>query len=115
MRIELRSPDPAANPYLLFAACLAAGLDGIKRNLDVPKEVDGNVYDMTAEELAGLGIEPIPSNLSKACQFFENDVFMKNVLGEHVHEKYLQAKRAEWNEFREQVTAWEIEQYLYKI
>ncbi|MDO5155119.1 MAG: type I glutamate--ammonia ligase [Eubacteriales bacterium] len=115
MRIELRSPDPAANPYLLFAACLAAGLDGIKRNLDVPKEVDGNVYDMTAEELEGLGIEPIPSNLSKACQFFENDTFMKDVLGEHVHEKYLQAKRAEWNEFREQVTAWEIDQYLYKI
>lgn len=115
MRVELRSPDPAANPYLLFAVCLAAGLDGIKRNLDIPKEIEGNIYEMTKEELIQKGVEAIPSNLSKACHYFEDDEFVKSVLGEHVHQKYLQAKREEWNQFREQVTAWEIEQYLYKI
>lgn len=115
MRIELRSPDPAANPYLLFAVCLAAGLDGIKRNLDVPHEIEGNIYEMSKEALEAVGIEAIPSNLSKACHYFEDDIFMKNILGEHVHRKYLKAKRDEWNRFREQITAWEIEEYLYKI
>lgn len=115
MRIELRSPDPAANPYLLFAVCLAAGLDGIKRNLGVPHEIEGNIYEMSKEALEEAGIEAIPSNLSKACHYFEDDIFMKNVLGEHVHRKYLKAKRDEWNRFREQITAWEIEEYLYKI
>lgn len=115
MRVELRSPDPAANPYLLLAACLAAGLDGIKRGLNTPKSVDGNIYNMTKEELEAQGIEAIPSNLSKACHYFEDDTFMKQVLGDHVHKKYLDAKRKEWNQFREQITAWEIEEYLYKI
>lgn len=115
MRIELRSPDPAANPYLLFATCLAAGLDGIKRELEIPPSVEGNVFELTKKELEAQGIEAIPSNLSKACHYFEDDEFMKQVLGEHVHAKYLHAKREEWNRFREQVTAWEIEEYLYKI
>lgn len=115
MRIELRSPDPAANPYLLFATCLAAGLDGIKRGLEIPPSVEGNVFELTKKELEAQGIEAIPSNLSKACHYFEDDEFMKQVLGEHVHAKYLHAKREEWNRFREQVTAWEIEEYLYKI
>lgn len=115
MRIELRSPDPAANPYLLFATCLAAGLDGIKRELEIPPSVEGNVFELTKKELEAQGIEAIPSNLSKACHYFEDDEFMKQVLGEHIHAKYLHAKREEWNQFREQVTAWEIEEYLYKI
>lgn len=115
MRVELRSPDPAANPYLLFAACLAAGLDGIKKEMNIPKSIDGNIYEMSKKELEAQGIEAIPSNLSKACHYFEDDEFMKEVLGEHVHAKYLDAKRKEWNRFREQVTAWEIDEYLYKI
>lgn len=115
MRIELRSPDPAANPYLLFASCLAAGLDGMKRELEISKSIDCNVYDLTSKELQEKGIEAIPSNLSKACHYFEDDAFMKEILGGHVHEKYLKAKRDEWNCFREQVTAWEIDEYLYKI
>ncbi|MDE6760726.1 MAG: type I glutamate--ammonia ligase [Lachnospiraceae bacterium] len=115
MRVELRSPDPAANPYLLFAACLAAGLDGIKKEMDIPRSIDGNIYEMSKKELEAQGIEAIPSNLSKACHYFEDDEFMKAVLGEHVHAKYLDAKRKEWNRFREQVTAWEIDEYLYKI
>ena len=115
MRVELRSPDPAANPYLLFAVCLAAGLDGMKKEMDIPKSIDGNIYEMSKKELEAQGIEAIPSNLSKACHYFEDDEFMKEVLGEHVHAKYLDAKRKEWNRFREQVTAWEIDEYLYKI
>ena len=115
MRIELRSPDPAANPYLLLASCLAAGLDGIKNELPIPESVEGNIYEMTKQELEERGIEAIPSNLSKACHYFEDDAFMKQVLGEHVHAKYLDAKRKEWNRFREQVTEWEIDEYLYKI
>lgn len=114
-RIELRSPDPAANPYLLLACCLASGLDGIKRGLELPPEVSANVQDFTEKELAAQGIRSIPSNLSKACHYFEDDAFMKKVLGEQVHEKYLKAKRDEWNRFKAQVTAWEIEEYLYKI
>lgn len=115
MRVELRSPDPSANPYLLFATCLAAGLDGIKRGLEIPDSVTGNIYEMSKKELEEQGIEAIPSNLSKACHYFEDDEFMKEVLGEHVHAKYLAAKREEWNRFREQITAWEIDEYLYKI
>lgn len=115
MRIELRSPDPAANPYLLLASCLAAGLDGIKNELPIPESIEGNVYEMSKQELEARGIEAIPSNLSKACHYFEDDAFMKEVLGEHVHAKYLDAKRKEWNRFREQVTEWEIDEYLYKI
>ena len=115
MRIELRSPDPAANPYLLLASCLAAGLDGIKNELPIPESVEGNIYEMTKQELEERGIEAIPSNLSKACHYFEDDAFMKQVLGEHVHAKYLDAKRKEWNRFREQVSEWEIDEYLYKI
>ncbi len=115
MRVELRSPDPAANPYLLLASCLAAGLDGIKSGMDIPKEVDSNVYEMGREELEAKGIEAIPSNLSKACHYFEDDEFMKQVLGVHVHKKYLDAKRNEWDRFKEQVTAWELDEYLYKI
>ena len=115
MRIELRSPDPAANPYLLLASCLAAGLDGIRNELPIPESAEGNIYEMSKNELEERGIEAIPSNLSKACHYFEDDEFMKQVLGEHVHAKYLDAKRKEWNRFREQVTEWEIEEYLYKI
>lgn len=115
MRIELRSPDPAANPYLLLASCLAAGLDGIKNDLPIPDSVEGNIYEMSKSELENRKIEAIPSNLSKACHYFEDDAFMKQVLGEHVHAKYLDAKRKEWNRFREQVTEWEIDEYLYKI
>ena len=115
MRVELRTPDPSANPYLVLAVCLAAGLDGMKRELKVPDPVDCNIYEMTKKELLERGIDVIPSNLSKACHYFEDDEFIKSVLGEHLHSKYLAAKRDEWNRFREQVTQWEIDEYLYKI
>lgn len=114
-RIELRSPDPAANPYLLLALCLAAGLDGIKHKMEPPKPVNGNIFELTEEEMNAQNIEIIPFNLCRAVEAMEADPFIKEVLGNHVFSKYVEAKKAEWDQYRKQVTQWEIDEYLYKI
>lgn len=114
-RIELRSPDPAANPYLLLALCLAAGLDGIKNQLKVPKAVKGNIFELTEQEMKRKKIESIPENLNQAVKAMEADPFIREVLGDHVFTKYVEAKKAEWDHYRKQVTQWEISEYLYKI
>jgi glutamine synthetase len=114
-RIELRSPDSAANPYLALAVCLAAGLDGIRNQIDPPTEVPENIYEMDDAERESRGIESLPSNLHVAVREMQKDSFVKNVLGEHVAGKYAEAKEAEWQRYREQVSAWELEEYLYKI
>lgn len=114
-RIELRCPDPAANPYLALAVCLAAGLEGIKNRMKVPEEISCNVFDLSKEQLAQKHIERIPTNLSNAVDAFEQDEYIQSVLGEHVSKKYIEAKRAEWAQYREQVTRWELEEYLYRI
>lgn len=114
-RIELRNPDPAANPYLALAACLAAGLDGIEKQILPPAEVSTNIYEMQEEERQEKGIEAIPSNLSKAIREFEKDTFIREVIGEHIASCYVKAKAKEWQDFRTQVTQWELDEYLYKI
>jgi glutamine synthetase len=114
-RIELRSPDSAANPYLALAVCLAAGLDGIKNKIEPPTEVPENIYEMSDAERESRGIESLPSNLHVAVKELEKDDFVKEVLGEHVAGKYAVAKEAEWQRYREWVSAWELEEYLYKI
>lgn len=114
-RIELRSPDSAMNPYLALAACLAAGLDGIKKNMIHPRAISRNVMTMTEEELMEQGIVQLPETLGEAIEEFAGDPFLKEVLGKHIYSKYLAAKKEEWNEFRSQVTDWEIGQYLYKF
>jgi glutamine synthetase len=114
-RIELRSPDPAANPYLTLAACLAAGLDGIRNQIEPPTEVPGNIYAMDDAERENRGIESLPDNLHVAVKELKKDSFLKEVLGEHVTEKYTEAKESEWQKYKEQVSAWEIDAYLYKI
>lgn len=114
-RVELRCPDTASNPYLALAVCLAAGLDGIKRKLQPPKSVNTNIFDMTEKEKQERNIEDLPSNLSEAISAFEQDEYLKGVLGEHVCEKYIEAKKAECEAYRVQVTPWEIDEYLYKI
>lgn len=114
-RIELRCPDSAVNPYLALAACLAAGLDGIKKDMVPPESVNSNVFDMTAEEIGKFGIRHIPETLGEAIDAFAGDEFFKGVLGQHVYSKYLEAKKAEWNMFRAQVTDWEIRRYLYLV
>ena len=114
-RVELRCPDPACNPYLVLAVCLAAGLDGIKKKLVPPARVDRNIFEMDRNEKEALHIESLPQDLCEATKELEKDAFVRNVLGEHVSEKYIEAKYKEWENYRVQVTEWEIEEYLYRI
>ena len=113
-RIELRCPDSAVNPYLALAACLAAGLDGIKKEM-TPASVDCNVFAMTDEEIRTLGIEQLPQTMGEALEAFEGSTFAREVLGDHIYTKYLEAKSAEWKKFRAEVTDWEVQEYLYKF
>lgn len=114
-RVELRCPDPACNPYLVLAVCLAAGLEGIKKKLVPPARVDRNIFEMDWNEKEALHIESLPQDLCEATRELEKDAFVRNVLGEHVSEKYIEAQYKEWENYRVQVTEWEIEEYLYRI
>ena len=113
-RIELRSPDPACNPYLELALCLAAGLDGIKRGLQPADPVDANIYHFSAEERAARGIGSLPGSLEAALDAMEQDQLVLDTLGKHVVEKYLTAKRSEWEDYQIKVTQWELDHYLLK-
>lgn len=114
-RVELRNPDPAANPYLALAVCLAAGLDGIKKEIEPPAEVPENIYELDDDERESRGIESLPADLHDAIGELKKDAFIQEVLGQHITNKYIEAKEAEWMQYRTQVTGWEIEEYLYKI
>lgn len=114
-RVELRSPDPSANPYLTLAVCLRAGLDGIQNKIEPPAGVDRNIFDMTEEQRREAGIGALPTTLLEAVQELEKDTFIQEVLGGHVSEKYIEAKKKEWDRYRAQVTDWEINEYLYKF
>ena len=114
-RIELRNPDPSANPYLVLALCLTAGLDGIKNKLEVPKSVDCNIFEMTNEQREAAGIETLPGDLKEAVDCMKEDGFIREVLGEHIFNKYTDAKLAEWDEYRTKVSQWEIDEYLAKF
>lgn len=111
-RVELRSPDPSANPYLAIALCLAAGLDGIKRKLPVPKSIDTNIFRLSNEEKAAMGIKSLPASLGEAVALTAEDSFCRTVLGEHVHSKFTKAKLREHNEYSIHVSPWEIDRYL---
>ena len=113
--MELRNPDPSANPYLVLATCLAAGLDGIKNKLEVPASVDCNIFEMTEEERKEAGIEILPDNLYDAIKYLNEDKFICGVLGEHITTKYTEAKLKEWDDYKTQVTQWELDEYLYKF
>ena len=114
-RVELRNRDPAANPYLALAVCLAAGLDGIKKEIEPPAEVPENIYELDDDERESRGIESLPADLHDAIGELKKDAFIQEVLGQHITNKYIEAKEAEWMQYRTQVTGWEIEEYLYKI
>lgn len=114
-RIELRCPDPSANPYLALAVCLRAGLDGISNRIMPPKSVDRNIFTMTPDERKEAKIEALPGTLIEAVHELEKDEFIQAVLGKHVSDKYLEAKKAEWAEYSSQVTEWEIGVYLNKF
>ena len=113
-RVELRSPDPAANPYLALAVCLQAGLYGIKNEIMPPASVDCNIYELSESVREEKGIKEIPKSMMEAIIALEQNDFIKEVLGTHITNKYIEAKRQEWREYTEQVTDWEINQYLYK-
>ena len=114
-RVELRSPDSAANPYLAFAVCLEAGLDGIKNQIMPPKGQDVNLFELSEKERVERGIDVLPETLSDALDELEKDAFVKAVLGEKFASRYIAEKRKEWEQFRRQVTNWELESYLYKF
>ncbi|MCL0062885.1 type I glutamate--ammonia ligase [Peptococcaceae bacterium] len=114
-RIELRSPDPSCNPYLAIAVMLKAGLDGIKNKLQPPEACNRNIYKMSDEEKAKLGIESLPGCLAEALDELEKDDVIKEALGDHIFEKFMEAKRQEWDDYRVRVTEWEIENYLFKV
>lgn len=114
-RVELRNPDPTANPYLVLALCLAAGLDGIKNKIEVPESVDCNIYEMTPGERRAAGIENMPADLKEAVDCLVADEFLCSVLGEHITTKYVEAKMKEWENYTTRVSQWEIDEYLYKF
>lgn len=113
-RVELRNPDPTANPYLVLALCLAAGLDGIKNKIEIPESVDCNIYEMTPGERRAAGIENMPADLKEAVDCLVADEFLCSVLGEHITTKYVEAKMKEWENYTTRVSQWEIDEYLYK-
>ncbi len=113
-RIELRTPDPTANPYLALACMLEAGLTGIREAQAPPDPVNRNIYDLTEAESEELGIKSLPHNLSAALDALEADSVMREALGDHIFTEYLRLKREEWAEYNEQVHQWELDQYMDK-
>ena len=111
-RVELRCPDPTCNPYLAFALMMCAGLDGIKNKIDPGKPIKKNIFELTKEERSELGIESLPGNLKEAIDAMNSSGFVRNVLGDHVFEKYLKAKNAEWDKYKACVHPWELDTYL---
>ena len=111
-RIELRTVDPACNPYLAFAAMLAAGMKGIEEGYELPREAEDDVWSLTERERKSLGMEPLPKNLNEAIEIAEGSELLAETLGEHVFDFFLRNKRAEWDEYRVQVSAYERDRML---
>ncbi|MFB3764368.1 MAG: type I glutamate--ammonia ligase [Methanotrichaceae archaeon] len=111
-RLEFRSPDPTCNPYLAFAAILAAGLDGIRKSIDPGEPVDVNVYHLSEEERKALGIGTLPANLKEALDCLEEDKVIRDALGEHVFENIMRLGLMEWEAYNTFVHPWEIERYI---
>lgn len=111
-RIELRSPDSMANPYLVNAVTLAAGLDGIERKLELPLEATAETLKLNDRQMLEAGYTPLPRSLKEALDVFEDSQFMKDALGEHIHSFFLKKKRDEWHKFESTITEWEIKHYL---
>jgi glutamine synthetase len=108
-RIELRCPDPSANPYLAFAVMLAAGLDGIRQEMEPPLPAEENLYEIDG---ARSGLPTIPRSLEDALAELEKDEVIQAALGNHIYERYMEAKRREWEEYRAAVSQWELQRYL---
>ena len=111
-RIELRNPDPSANPYLVLALCLAAGLDGIRRGLTPPEGIEANLFEMDEDEREALGVKNLPSNLKEAVRAMKADSLIRETLGDHIFSCYVQHKTDEWDDYKIRVTQWELDHYL---
>lgn len=111
-RIELRNPDPSANPYLAMAVMLKAGLDGIKNEIDPGEQTLDDIFSMSDEERKARGIESLPGNIMEAVNNLKEDKLIKETLGEHIFNHFVEAKEIEWAVYRTQVHQWELEQYL---
>lgn len=111
-RVELRSPDPTANPYLAIAACLKAGLLGIKENETLPPSIDVNIYNLSEKERESLGIQSLPISLNEAVRIGRKSKFLNDLLGDNLAESYFKAKEQEYGEYRQTINQWEIEKYL---
>ena len=111
-RCELRAPDPACNPYLTFAALLHAGLDGIERGYELPAPMETNLYELGPEERLREGIDALPENLGEAIEIGAASELLLRAFGEHTHARFVESKRAEWDDYRTQLTPWEMERYL---
>ncbi len=111
-RMELRCPDPACNPYLTFAALLMAGLEGVERGYELPEPMEKNLYHLSPDERRRLGIEQLPETLGEAIELTSESELVLRTLGEHIFNRYVEIKRQEWEDYRVQVTPWELERYL---
>lgn len=111
-RVEVRCPDPCCNPYLAFAMMLSSGLDGVKNKLAVPAPTNSNIFDMSATEKVEAGIASMPASLREAIEELKASPLTRHTLGEHIYEKYIFNKEAEWDHYRISVTDWEIKEYL---
>lgn len=111
-RIELRSPDPACNPYLAFSVMLAAGLEGIEKGYELPEPIEKDIYELSAEEKGELGIESLPGNLIQAIEKAEQSDVVRKALGDHIFDNFIVSKKIEWNDYRSHVHPYELEKYL---
>jgi glutamine synthetase len=111
-RAEIRCPDPACNPYLTFATLLHAGLEGIEQGYELPEPMETNLYHLTAEQRRERGIVSLPETLGEAIDEFSSSDLMRKALGDHIFDNYVRLKRQEWDEYRVQLTEWELERYL---
>ncbi len=112
--MELRCPDPACNPYLALAVCLAAGMDGIKRGLTAPEQIKDNIFAMSQEEREAAGIVSLPADLREAIDAMKKDQLVLDTLGEHAGTAYLEGKEREWDAYRTSVSQWELDRYLVR-
>ena len=114
-RIEFRSPDSATNPYLAFALMLAAGLKGIEQGYELPAGAAEDVWALTEGERVAMGMKPLPTSLRQALDVMENSQLVKETLGDHVFDFFLRNKQAEWEDYRSQVSQWELDRYLPRL
>jgi glutamine synthetase len=110
--MELRCPDPACNPYLTFAALLQAGLEGVEKGYELPEPMEKNLYHLSPDDRRRLGIEQLPETLGEAIELTAESELVLRALGEHMFNRYVEIKRREWEDYRVQVSQWELDRYL---